>query len=73
VIEFLDDLNAIVASPFVALLLALVAVMFLWRMVDSLLKRIDRQWELIGALTAAQKDSNAITDKALDALERTRA
>jgi predicted permease len=66
----LEGVNAVAASQFVALVIALVACVFLWRLILRLLERYDKQWELIGTLAAGLKDNNAITERALDAVER---
>jgi hypothetical protein len=65
-----EQINALAASQFVALVIALIGCVALWRLVIRLLDKIDKQWDLIGTLTAVLKDNNAITERALDAVER---
>jgi predicted permease len=66
----IEGLNALAGSAFVALILAMVGCIFLWRLIAQLLMKIDKQWEIIGTLAAGLKDNNAITERALEMAAR---
>lgn len=69
----MEALNAIAGSAFVALVLSMAGNVWLARLALRLLGANEKQWGLIGSLTDGVKDNNAITDRALDAVERARA
>lgn len=70
----MPDLNALAGSPFVAMVLLMIAVIFLWRerMTDRAEHRTDnaKQWETVSDLTGAVRDNVGLTSRALDQLER---
>lgn len=68
----ISELNGLAGSAFVALVLALVACIALWRLVTQLLDKIDKQWIIISQMADGMKDNNAITARALDMVERVR-
>lgn len=70
----MDQLERLASSPFVALLVAFIVCIFLYRLfIDERRDhRADNEkhWGIIGTLTDGLRDNNAITSRALDSVER---
>ncbi len=72
--ELLDALAGLVSSPFVALVLALLGIIFLYRLYlderDKNREDNQKQWGIVSDLSGGLKDNTAITSRALDTVER---
>jgi hypothetical protein len=66
------DLNALAASPFVALIVVMVGIIFLFRLYTRALNSADRAWAVVGELSTALRESNLLVTRSLDVVERQR-